>query len=599
MKVRAFPVESTNPFADAAGGAAVGDPSATGQAAATGGVATEWQRAVEAVSGQAQGQSSHAGDDGSSKDQSSDPSDPPMGAQWDRLSMTVASLVAWNLTANESPDSLAGRSSIYTNAGATSEALLATNLDAIAVEVASASSLAASTTALQTPLDSSASSAESPQIPTAAVSSLKTGQISARIAGQTGTLIQPTEDHAFREGKELAPQGVRNVLTSTDSVPEPAWTERVALAGTMEGAAAHTVSDGPAARLQPEIPTPMAAATASIGTTATAANDASSAAQAVGVSNSQQGRNGSSGVSASESGTASATVLAETGQTKVLMPEVVSERVHKPGARSRSVPNGSALSRDGAPLDPDAKTSTVQAEGKVGTKETDIGVKPAPSQSPIRSADKPAPPQSLAPFVGDQDVASEMLDELARPQGKALSKLSNDWTKRGPLTSRFEGATPTHGATGGGEAATTNSTLHQAVSEMERDFAVNESVMDSEQITADEVPELPINDPVQLDVDIDDPAGRVRLDMTKQAEEIAIRLETPSEILEEYKDMKDEIADSLDDAGMSLADFQAAAEGESDGTDKESREEPKDGSQTRDVGPEEAEGRGRILNRIV
>ena len=149
--------------------------------------------------------------------------------------------------------------------------------------------------------------------------------------------------------------------------------------------------------------------------------------------------------------------------------------------------------------------------------------------------------------------------------------------------------------TGAGAAS-----IHQPISEMERDFSVTESILDAEQIGAEEVPELPISDTTHFDIDIDDPGGQVRLDLTRQADEVAVRLETPEEILEEYRDLERDIEEALEQAGMSLTDFEATADGEADErSDRDSRERTSSGPQDGDGQPEEAPKRGRLLNRIV
>ena len=110
----------------------------------------------------------------------------------------------------------------------------------------------------------------------------------------------------------------------------------------------------------------------------------------------------------------------------------------------------------------------------------------------------------------------------------------------------------------------------------------------------------PLNDPSQIDIDIDDPGGQVRLDLTRQAEEVAVRLETPQEILEEYREMQEDIESALEDAGMTLADFEASSDGDSEErNDRESEERTLDGSRDRSDGTEETLNQGRLLNRIV
>ena len=103
-----------------------------------------------------------------------------------------------------------------------------------------------------------------------------------------------------------------------------------------------------------------------------------------------------------------------------------------------------------------------------------------------------------------------------------------------------------------------------------------------------------------FDIDIDDPGGQVRLDLTRQAEEVAIRLETPEEILEEYRDLEKDIEDALEEAGLSLADYEATTDrDQQERSDRELRERTSSGSQDRESGAEEAPKRGRLLNRIV
>jgi len=138
------------------------------------------------------------------------------------------------------------------------------------------------------------------------------------------------------------------------------------------------------------------------------------------------------------------------------------------------------------------------------------------------------------------------------------------------------------------------------ISDMERDFSVTESMIDAENIGAEEVPELPLSDTTHFDIDIDDPGGQVRLDLTRQAEEVAIRLETPEEILEEYRDLEKDIEDALEEAGLSLADYEATTDrDQQERSDRELRERTSSGSQDRESGAEEAPKRGRLLNRIV
>ena len=60
--------------------------------------------------------------------------------------------------------------------------------------------------------------------------------------------------------------------------------------------------------------------------------------------------------------------------------------------------------------------------------------------------------------------------------------------------------------------------------------------------------------------------------MTKEAEEVSVRLETPQEVLEEYREMQEEIDERLAKQGLDLGNFSADAHGESD--DSQSSGEP-------------------------
>ena len=83
-------------------------------------------------------------------------------------------------------------------------------------------------------------------------------------------------------------------------------------------------------------------------------------------------------------------------------------------------------------------------------------------------------------------------------------------------------------------------------------------------IDANEVPELAVQDISQLDVDVDDPMGTVRVAMTREADEVSIRMETPAEILEEYREMEEEMAEVMASQGLDLSNFSADAQGSGD-----------------------------------
>jgi hypothetical protein len=93
----------------------------------------------------------------------------------------------------------------------------------------------------------------------------------------------------------------------------------------------------------------------------------------------------------------------------------------------------------------------------------------------------------------------------------------------------------------------------------DQESAVQVFEAEAEIIQAEEVPELAVQEMSHLDIDIDDPLGTVRLAMTREAEEISIRMETPAEALENYKEMEAEMAEAIAQQGLDLGDFSAEA----------------------------------------
>ncbi len=138
------------------------------------------------------------------------------------------------------------------------------------------------------------------------------------------------------------------------------------------------------------------------------------------------------------------------------------------------------------------------------------------------------------------------------------------------------------------------------VTQMESQAGIQNNLMDAAQVTADEMPELPIQDLSQLDIDIDDPAGRVRLDLTREAQEIAVRLETPEEVLEDYRAMQEDIDEAIAQSGMSMSDFDAHSENGEEQSKNTGNEERHSVEAKGRAEPLKSQGSsGRLLNRIV
>jgi len=145
----------------------------------------------------------------------------------------------------------------------------------------------------------------------------------------------------------------------------------------------------------------------------------------------------------------------------------------------------------------------------------------------------------------------------------------------------------------------------------DQDMLVESIATNSEIIEASEVPELPIQDASHLDIDIDDQAGRVRLAMTKEGQEVAIRMETPQEVLEEYRQMESELDEAIAGQGLDLSEFSASshdgdefsADGDGDGKSSGSKRNSNQGmvdAVSDEPGTLEQDGTtARLVNRIV
>jgi len=538
MKVRPVPVECTNPFAEAAAGGTAGDGVAGSVGATVGQTVSEWERAVQSVSGRMSGSGDPMTDDSSPDSTEQGLVSAPMGAQWDRLSQTVASLVAWNLTNEVAPDTLAQ-----------------TSMGSAAAEAMSA-------------LQGEAATFYSAQ-GAAAVTTGQAAQIAARISGQTGAL-QTHQDHAFREAKTLAPDGVRSVVTSTESVPAAANTDGQGRAATMEGAATHIASYGPPARLNPEIPTSLAAP---------AKPDLSEVRHQVRPE--LPGRAPTQarlGLTAQDQGTL---------------------RAQAPGVQAASAIVGTPRRPTASAAD--RLVGASGATGHIASVDTSQVQAHKPVMQPLHpsSAQPPAPLQQDAP--GDTGSAPET--SQGPPTDSLLARLRHARAGAQAFTRQRDPVRPAGQAeisSIGGENGTGQGGLTQAMSDLERDFQMTDSLNDAETITPDEVIELPLNDPTQIDIDIDDPGGSVRLDLSRQADEVAIRLATPPEIVEEYRDLKQDIESALEDAGMSLSDFEATTDSDDEErSDREKSGRTLSGSKDRESGTDETVKQGRLLNRIV
>jgi CRISPR/Cas system CMR-associated protein Cmr5 small subunit len=143
----------------------------------------------------------------------------------------------------------------------------------------------------------------------------------------------------------------------------------------------------------------------------------------------------------------------------------------------------------------------------------------------------------------------------------------------------------------------------------DQDTVMEFSAVDAQTIESAEVPDLAIGDVSSLDFDIEDPAGMVRVEVTREAESVAVRMETPSEVLEEYRQMQSEMEASLSGQGLDLSEFGAFAQGESDAQKSDNSSESgmkKESNQGEDSAPavgaqalEQTGSTSRLVNHIV
>jgi hypothetical protein len=216
----------------------------------------------------------------------------------------------------------------------------------------------------------------------------------------------------------------------------------------------------------------------------------------------------------------------------------------------------------------------------------------APSESPFTMAS--STPVSLAASMGDGPLDAPFQNLTAKLLDQGAAKMLGS----SPLEGGDAAAAPQSGL--GEVQGVVVSGGTQVVTAIEREGGIQNSIVDAETITADEMPELPLQDLSQIDIDIDDPMGRVRLDMVREAQEVAIRLETPAEVLEEYREMEGELDEALAKSGMTLSDFEARSGDDPDAQAKDSNGERRDAESEAGAKPLESHGdRGRLLNRVV
>jgi hypothetical protein len=520
----------------------------------------------------------------------------PMGAQWDRLSMTVASLVAWNLTSEVAPDTvedLAVRPEILAGSLTPSEGVQGQELGASQLGDAVDLALAAQASTFQGRGQGHSAKPVTEHLPSQDLTAPVVKQddsISARILGQTGSLLMggPSSAEVYVDSSQTLKanlQGTESQLISAAVSQTPSMVSSIALDATMQAtqvvsgasvslsladAAAQLRQSQAASGLDPvlsgrsdllSVNTDARIGTANPVFQATLESPADLAPSGM----YQTLRSGAAPLQATTAAMASSGELGKG-------PDFSMGRESLTQADLRSQAEARPTELTGAPASrPSSPTATQIPVTAAGTShEAAVATH---SESPV-----------MAASTSDEGT---LFERLSRPQLGAERQ-------RTRVAPHLDTSTPSvDGSIGAGGGS-------HPISESERDFSVNESLLDAETITADEVPELPLAETQHFDIDIDDPGGQVRLDLTRSAEEVSIRLETPDKIVEEYRNLEQDIEDALKEAGLSLADYEASSEGERQAPeDSDRREQASSEPQDRKSETDDGGGGGRLLNRIV
>jgi hypothetical protein len=568
MKLVNAPAETANPFAEAAGETTM--PGGIGTSGAVTAATDAWKAALQDVSLDIDGLTTEASASATPEtlrmemvpvpalDQAS--AEPgPMGAQWDRLSMTVASLVAWNLTSEVAPDTvedLAVRPEILVGSLTQSEGVQGQELGASqlggsqlgdAVDLA----LAAQASTFQGRGQGHSAKPVTEHLPSQDFTAPVVKQadsISDRILGQTGSLLKggPPSAEVYADSSRTLRadlQGPESQLISAAVSQTPSMVSSIALDAakqttqvvsrasvplSLADAAAQLRQSQAASGFDPvlsgrsdllSVNTDAQIVTSNPVSTATLGSPADLAPSGM----YQTLRSGAAQVQVTTAAMASS---GELGQG----PDASIGRESLTQADLRSQAEAQPTAPASRPSSPTVTQVSVTAAGT--SHEAAVATNP---ESPV-----------LAASTSDEGT---LFERLSRPQPGAERQRPRVAPHLNTSTTSVDGSI---GAGAGSHP----------ISESERDFSVNESLLDAETITADEVPELPLAETQHFDIDIDDPGGQVRLDLTRSAEEVAIRIETPDKIVEEYRNLEQDIEDALKEAGLSLADYEASSEGD-------------------------------------
>lgn len=526
--------------------------------------------------------------------------DHPMS--WDRLSMTVASMVAWNMSVGLAEDSIADPIASAQESLPATNAQLMLNEDGFdSIELAIA-------------LDSRSESGKAPGLPVDGVPgnaehlkhqsnpSLLLNAQDSEVGDADGNAwnklaVDPLMANDFREGTELVHDqgGVRLESTGLREVgllnPMDAQLGTISSVATptiMMGMETSAVSEIPVLSGMPSDPSTPTVSTASVAETklldSSTKADPLRAVVAVrstsAVSeNVQLGKQRLDGIRA---------VLSSLDE-QANVRNTVAEFLAPDRVEFRSV------------------QGPMMTAGAVGPSMDDGGVAPVIANQVSVQTDKNIQTESnVQPMLDDTRTFGVTEESSKAFPSRSRPALGEGLQPKGQLPQKSQSA-PTV------EPGQTSTQINAAVvgaenAEISKDQEAVAQVVEAEAeiIQPEEVPELAVQEMSHLDIDIDDPLGTVRLAMTREAEEVSIRMETPAEALENYKEMEAEMAEAIAQQGLDLGDFSAEAhdfgegEEESAGDGKSRNESSRSETGTDGVETLEQSGsKSRLVNRIV
>jgi hypothetical protein len=502
---------------------------------------------------------------------------------WDRLSMTVASMVAWNMQVGMSDDIPAEVITPGSTLSSEGAVLLGSGEFEPTATLSDAQLGPPSVLTSGAGLSVSALSADfndgMQDGPSAANSQASAGTLDVEGGGDSGLpfgldSIAPT---VIREGAETHPSQVGAQGLPAASFAEVSIDGAPGQAATATQAIASTIMKADSAVTVTEIPTSLPSVTGSLGESADAVSLRSGSSPVVHSHSSGADRPGLEQISRVHSSTVDRdridaglrrlagvrSVLAELETTATVRTTVAAVQQSVMGV-------GTA-----GQIATEAATGLQQKASKLAVSTS--------TPSPALSAHRARADKGGLPVGDDLRTFGTVGDDarLERPLG--------------PLSSVAAGAPPQVGAAIAGTAQVDTPVMVSAAdlssvivgsenAKISSDLqaVVNTLAVDAKTIEASEVPELPVTDPSQIDFDVDDPAGSVRVVMSREAEGVTIRVQTPAEVLEEYREMEDDLDRAVAGQGLELSEFSASTHGESDGTDPDTlghANPPKDSGQ--------------------